>query len=459
MSMAGRMKALPRGTEKSARGGRPSVQWGRVILAALAALAACPSPALAMPDEQPRAGVPTWHLGEGLAEGDSFTYRLCAGHALPSIASRCVTAHLEFVAVLDEWHGPVWVVQARFGVPGEPGPGQDAILRIGAEGMLEVSADARHGAMVSAMRETLLWIDAHAGRHEPRGMAVGEAWGDGAGSLHVLTVGVEDVGGAEAEVASVGYPGRPGTLVRVADGFPFPLDARVYARLGPIERLALEVDLVAHSRGAPDGGHAEPGPAPGSEGEAVSETELLVASDTRGAAEAIGRACGEADGTQGTVAELCGGSGADLAWEGPWGAGWRGMPGPEWDVHGVDWREACSGSLLERTCYRGVVTSADGATLGIDGVPTRLSLVRADPGDGAASLLLSECEPGSWVTVDIDDAMPIDAAGAPVAAVHCGGEAPVNAALVGSDHASVDGDMCASSEFALHEWAVRGCGG
>ncbi|MCY4252724.1 MAG: hypothetical protein OXD41_05415, partial [Thaumarchaeota archaeon] len=241
------------------------MQWGRVILAALAALAACPSPALAMPDEQPRAGVPTWHLGEGLAEGDSFTYRLCAGDGLPSIASRCVTAHLEFVAVLDEWHGPVWVVQARFGVPGEPGPGQDAILRIGAEGMLEVSADARHGAMVSAVRETLLWIDAHAGRHEPRGMAVGEAWGDGAGSLHLLTVGVED-------------------------GFPFPLDARVYARLGPIERLALEVDLVAHSRGAPDGGHAEPGPAPGSEGEAVSEPELLVASATRGAAAAIGPA-------------------------------------------------------------------------------------------------------------------------------------------------------------------------
>lgn len=435
--------------------------WGQAALAALVALAACPSPALAMPGEHSRAGVPTWHLGEGLAEGDSFTYLLCAGHGLPSIPSRCVTARLEFVAVLDEWHGPVWVAQARFGVPGEPGPGQDAILRLGAEGRLGVSADARHGAMVSVVRETLLWIDAHAGRHEPRGLAVGDAWGAGDGALHVLSVGIEEVGGSEAEVASVGYPGRPGTLIRVADGFPFPLDARVYARLGPVERLVLEVELVAHSRHAQGDGHGGPGGTDGAPAGAAgagggeTETETLVASDTRGAAEVIARACGDADGTQETVAELCAGGAAGHAWGWPWGAGRPGPPGPDWG----DWRAACSGSLLEATCYRGVVTSADGATLGIDGVPTRLSLVQAGPGGGASSLLLSECEPGSWVTVDIDDAMPIDAGGLPVAAVHCGDDGPVNAAMVASAHATVDGASCASSEFALHEWAVRGCGG
>jgi len=464
MEVAGRMKALARGHTGGACGGRPRAVWGQAALAALAALAACPSPALAMPGELPRAGVPTWHLGEGLAEGDSFTYLLCAGHDLPSIASRCVTARLEFVAVLDEWHGPVWVAQARFGVPGGPGPGQDAILRIGAEGRLGVSADARHGAMVSVMRETLLWIDAHAGRHEPRGLAVGEAWGEGDGALHVLAVGIEEVGGAEAEVASVGYPGRPGTLIRVADGFPFPLDARVYGRLGPVERLVLEVELVAHSRHAQGGGHGAPGAegAPGGAADAGmegTETEALVASDTRGAAEAIARACGEADGTQETVAELCAGAGAGLEWGWPWGAGWGGPPGEPPGGAWGDWRAACSGSLLEATCYRGIVTSADGATLGIDGVPTRLSLVQAGPGDGASSLLLSECEPGSWVTVDIDDAMPIDAGGLPVAAVHCGGGGPVNAVMASSEHATIDEGSCAASEFALHEWAARGCGG
>lgn len=455
MVMAGRMKALARVATKGPRGVRPRVQWGRVTLAALVALAACPSPALAVPDAPPPAGAPTWHLGEGLAEGDAFTYKLCAGHALPSIASRCVTARLEFVAVLDEWHGPVWVAQARFGVPGEPGPARDAILRIGAEGRLDVSADARHGAMVSAVRETLLWMDAHAGRHEPRGLAVGDAWGDG--GLHVLSIGIGDVGGAEAEVASVGYPGRPGTLIRVADGFPFPLDARVYGSLGPVERLLFEAELVAHSRGA--AGEAGAGTGPGARGGAT-ETELLVASDPAGAAEAIARACGEADGTQATVAELCGDGAAPEWGEWPWGAQWPGPPGGlPWGDGGGDWRAACSGSLLEETCYRGVVTSAGGETLGIDGVPTRLSLVRAEPGDGAASLLLSECEPGSWATVDIDDTMPIDAGGSPVAAVHCGGDAPVNAALVASGHASIDAESCGASEFALHAWAVRGCGG
>lgn len=472
MALAGRMKALAHGHTGGASGARPRAMWGRAALAALAALAACPSPALAMPGEHPRAGVPTWHLGEGLAEGDSFTYLLCAGHDLPSIASRCVTARLEFVAVLDEWHGPVWVAQAHFGVPGGPGPGQDAILRIGAEGRLGVSADARHGAMVSVMRETLLWIDAHAGRHEPRGLAVGEAWGEDDGALHVLSVSIEEVGGAEAEVASVGYPGRPGTLIRVADGFPFPLDARVYGRLGPVERLVLEVELVAHSRHAQADGHGarDAGDAPGGaagagggETETETETEALVASDTRGAAEVIARACGEADGTQETVAELCAGGTAGPSWGWPWGAGWHGLPGglpgePPGGAGG-DWRAACSGSLLEATCYRGVVTSADGATLGIDGVPTRLSLVQTGPGGGASSLLLSECEPGSWVTVDIDDAMPIDAGGLPVAAVHCGGDGPVNAALVASAHATIDLGSCASSEFALHGWAARGCGG
>ena len=109
----------------------------------------------------------------------------------------------------------------------------------------------------------------------------------------------------------------------------------------------------------------------------------------------------------------------------------------------------------------GIVTAdATASSIEIDGVSYGLALVeplRGPGGGGAAADAAARavCPRGSAAAYDMDNGTGA-VFGVPQASVECGGTG-LNGALVAGGHARIRTAMCAGSEFALSEWAVRGC--
>lgn len=111
----------------------------------------------------------------------------------------------------------------------------------------------------------------------------------------------------------------------------------------------------------------------------------------------------------------------------------------------------------------GTVTSdATASSIEIDGARYGLALVEPPGGNGggapaavADAAARAVCPRGSGAVYDIDDGTGA-IFGVPQASVECGGVG-LNGALVSGGHSRIRTAMCAGSEFALSEWAVRGC--
>ena len=410
-----------------------------------------------------------WHLGEGLGELDSFSYKICTNRVLAHFDSECVIIRLEFIRVLNGWNGPVWIVQAGFGAYGvlEEPELQDAILRISADGKFAISSDPQHKEASSLIMDTLFWLDAYAGRHDAQSLEVGAYWGDVMSSrLYVHSIDMEAVGGTSVEVATVGYDGGKDSVIKVLDEFPFPIKATVYRPVGntATSQLHYEFALIDYVRGSSTNYESEP---------SAQSTDLQVADpadkakhdimdlilgNPQTAAMMISQICEIAhkahDAIEG-MTRLCVDDLIDAYVE---------LGGAVLPDHGLTHVELepdqgfCTGSLVEAMCYVGIVDSVGEAALHIGGNLVRLSLVGITDDEWSQhamySSLESECAPGSWATVDVDDLNPVDVHGNYMGAVYCKNETPVNAILLNGGLAPADTLQCANSEFALRDWAT-----
>ncbi|MDD9825961.1 MAG: hypothetical protein OXU86_04215 [Thaumarchaeota archaeon] len=137
-------------------------------------------------------------------------------------------------------------------------------------------------------------------------------------------------------------------------------------------------------------------------------------------------------------------------------------------------RPPCVGSTEAAMCWQGHVTRViDGDTLDIDNTRIRLVLVdapeRGEDGHGeATALLASLCPVGARAAVDVDDAQRGGSHGRAIATVACesdGTATVANAEMVKSDHASVYGEFCKTTELTRHgndtrtAWAREACAG
>ena len=64
-----------------------------------------------------------WSLGNGIAEGDYFVYKICNDNMMYQIIYpyHCYVISLEFVKILESYNGDVWIVQSYFTIDGTIG--------------------------------------------------------------------------------------------------------------------------------------------------------------------------------------------------------------------------------------------------------------------------------------------------------------------------------------------------
>ncbi len=435
MRVAGRIRAKSR-------------MWGAVCAllgASILLILSSPITAESRPDT-----VPTWHLGENLAPMDSFTYQICTDHVIPSISSPCVVVKLEFIDRLYEWKGAVWIVQATFADHDGTYPAwHNAILRMSTDGRFSIASDPHHHLLSSIITRTVFWMGEYANSTDPRDLEIGTHWGSVmSNKLYVMSVDAGEINGMPVELVTAGYhAGQEQSTIQVVDGIPFPIRAEVYRPLaGSVApQIQYEFQLLDYESQdqtrvlAPAGAQEHDTPIFD-----VEEMTLFI-TDVCG----IDPATYDAD--QG-IAELCaqtlllpdlGNYGVDLDLQ-------------DW-THDLN---LCTGELSDAMCYTGIVTGVGDASILVEGQAVRLSLVRPDSDaalrDAAAAYLASECAPGSWAIVDLDDLQQQDDPEL-VGAVYCQGDTSANAMLVEQGLASIDPLQCADSEFSAHGWAAYAC--
>lgn len=410
---------------------------------------------------------PKWYLGEGLGVLDSFTYKICTDRILPSIDSECIVVQLEFIDRLQEWNGPVWVVQARFGSSESPEPiWQNTILHIDTNGKFSIVSNSQHRTLSSIITNTLFWMDTHAKNNSAQDLEIGAYWGNVMSNrLYVFDIDMGTINNAPVEIITVGYNGnKKDSHIQIVDEFPFPIKATVYRPLAGTmyPKIHYEFELLNYKPGSTidQESEIELTSVHTDDANATSlETLDLILSDPQKAAMLISNVCKldhTAHNVNENIIELCLGKllEYDTLNDGAY------AENEPYDKYTID-RNSCRDSNYEEMCYGGIVTSINNTTLEIDNTTVRLSLISISDDDesqnAVRSYLESECKIGSWASVDIDDLRPIDINANSLGVVYCQSDKSVNAMLVQNGLASVDPLQCVHSEFAVHDWALHVC--
>lgn len=394
------------------------------------------NPALAAPNPNPQ-----WHLGQGLQDLAYAEYRICNAHIIPMTSSVCVLLELELVDKLNDWKGPVWIVQARYASDTPNLVWHDAIFQMRTDGRFSISSNAQHGHIASLITETLFWMDDYAGKNKPQNMQVGATWGNVLSSkMYVSSIDVTSMNGAQVEEASVVYQGgNEQSLIRVVEGFPFPTSSKVYLPLASSvdSQLRHEFELLEYS--SRDSNLKDKQEKKDTENQSVQAQEL---------AQFVSRICQTnlAYGTNSDIVDMCSRSGILPHFD------------KETDLLTDQYRahdtQLCTGDISENMCYSGTITRTSYSAIQVDGQDVYLSLLVNDDNEDA---VMPECPHGSWATVDIDDLQ--SEGSVRIGAVYCGADEPINAVIVEHISELVDPDQCATSEFASHDWAANVCDG
>lgn len=185
-----------------------------------------------------------WHVGAGLAKGDSFTYAVCE--------TECAEVSLDFRDLLDSHGRRLWVVQAQ-----ESGVGQ--VLLLDADTM-DLRPAAYDFGLSGSLSRTLLRLAEFAPPHDPKSLETGSVWGRvhwHAGPDSHLAVAHRDSAGVAGEVhgaAVLQHSALETSTAVVSAQFPFPLSALEYGALqavpDPPAKFAYE--LLEYRRGGQD---------------------------------------------------------------------------------------------------------------------------------------------------------------------------------------------------------------
>ena len=166
-------------------------------------------------------GQQSWYFGEGLREGDEFSYRIC-DYDQSEILSQCYFVNLAFLQLLPSHYGKVWIVSAHINQGGDP---FNAIFQI-EQGSFEIRTDGVSAKYADSIQRTVGWIKPMAHIFSPQSLKVGSSWGQVSSGSKMTELVITKM--IQEDTFEVGYLFFQQSYFLIKDGFPFPIKAELY---------------------------------------------------------------------------------------------------------------------------------------------------------------------------------------------------------------------------------------
>ncbi len=202
-----------------------------------------------------RKGKPaTWYLGKSLGPGSLFTYKICdMVLIIPESPDHCYQIRLEFIDVLKDPHGDVWIVQA---VMDHQDRKTYAIFQISAT-TFDITTDGTSIPYADSVSRTLFWIGKFANEFNQKPLAIGKSWGKIATRTApetelIIRNEVTGVGSNEQQFQTftLGYNLIEQSTLSISEGFPFPIKAVIYKPITTYQNIPLQftIELIDYKR-------------------------------------------------------------------------------------------------------------------------------------------------------------------------------------------------------------------
>ncbi|MGI0088578.1 MAG: hypothetical protein ACREBI_11570 [Nitrosotalea sp.] len=181
---------------------------------------------------------PSWYVGKGITPGESFTYHVCDRTIKPTLngATTCYQAKLDFLSLLQDHTGGIWIVQAVFTPDGSTSQWL-SILYV-TEDFGTITTDGSSMNYATSLSHTLLYLQKYANTFKPQKLEIGSSWGfvdDYVSPVPQLTVNrftSIDTGFNSTGVYEVGFEVVKDNTLYIKDGFPFPIEQTIYDSQG-----------------------------------------------------------------------------------------------------------------------------------------------------------------------------------------------------------------------------------
>lgn len=183
---------------------------------------------------------PFWYFGEGLEEGDVFEYKIC-DFVQSEVQEKCYVVGLEFVRLLPDVRGNVWVVSSQI----FQGEQRHNMVFLIDNDSFAIRTDGVSAKYADSVKRTLGWIQNNANAFNQKSLRVGTSWGEmSSGQSMMTTLVVNSI--IESDTYLIGYS-QESSYVIIKDGFPFPTKAIVYKPSIYVDTpLEFTVDLVSY---------------------------------------------------------------------------------------------------------------------------------------------------------------------------------------------------------------------
>ena len=153
-----------------------------------------------------------WRLGESLAAGDSYTYRVC-GSAHTGQAAHpgpCHTLRMDFVyRMVHHAYGPVWIMDVR------ADPGGRTVMILEHDTMTVHPTSAWDARLAGFIQDTIL----HLAPYGEQGLEVGAYWGEIDAYFYSVPLSVVSRAG---DRSVLGYDTAAESRTVIVSGMPFP---------------------------------------------------------------------------------------------------------------------------------------------------------------------------------------------------------------------------------------------
>lgn len=193
----------------------------------------------------------TWYLGEGVQQDTFVTYRIKDIGTNDSTPYE-LTIYFKEQDDRGAWIAPSFVVTQGKVLPGTLRLADNNLTPLGGG---DVPSDMQQ--FVSGYQNSLTFLEAYASKSNPKALT-GNPWGNvaGTGAAQIGPTGTESVtvGGGTFQTSVISYSrGNVVNKIWVADNFPYPVKALVYADVTePPAPIRYEFELLERGQGQPE---------------------------------------------------------------------------------------------------------------------------------------------------------------------------------------------------------------
>jgi len=200
-----------------------------------------------------------WSLGNGIAEGDYYSYKICNDDTIHQIIYpyHCYEISLEFVTILESYKGKVWVVQGNFSTPDVVT--QQMIFLINID-TFEVYSDPLNVDLGNSIQNTIFLLS----QYGVQSLSIGTVW-DSIDSYFTNKIPLEIKNRQTIQIPHTSINGTIVTNIETSvlsydivvlsntylhNDFPFPLKAEMYSPniIYPHPKEEYYFELLEYSR-------------------------------------------------------------------------------------------------------------------------------------------------------------------------------------------------------------------